>query len=320
METFGTKFDKKIKEIFHCKNCDYSTSYKSEFDRHCSTRKHTDFQSRKLLETILPKKSRDIDEFGLKCLNCNREFETKSGLWKHTQKCTGGKHNDVVEILLKQNQEYKEMLCNIISKKDEDLKNVVVEICKNMQTNNCITNNINNSTNVNNNNTFNLNLFLNETCKDAMNLSDFIKGVKVSIDDIEHIGKVGYVDGLSDIIIKNLNELGIERRPIHCTDAKRQVVYVKEDNKWEKEDDAMTRLKKMVCGVQQANFITLKKWREIYPSCLTANSIYTDTYNTMSQELMGGDCEKISLAAKEMKIISKVARGMTIDKSTLALR
>ena len=231
----------------------------------------------------------------------------------------------IKEILLNQSQfmlsQSKEHGDRLI-KQEEDFKCLIVEICKNTQTNNNLS--IQNMQNINNttvnNNTFNLNLFLNETCKDAMNLSDFIKGVKVSIDDIEHIGKVGYVDGLSDLILKNLNELGIERRPIHCTDAKRQIVYVKEDDKWEKEDENMTKLKKMVCGVQQANFATLKKWREMYPSCLTANSIYTDTYNTMSQELMGGDCGKIALSVKELKIISKVARGMTIDKNSLCIK
>ena len=316
MEQIGKPGKTENEQKFYCENCDFTSSHKANFTRHCQSIKHSQCH-RKTEEN---RKTPGVQCSEYKCMNCLSTFVTQSGLWKHKQKCTGGKQTDVVEILMKQNQEYKEMLCNIISKKDEDLKNVVVEICKNMQTNNCITNNINNNTNNVNNNTFNLNLFLNETCKDAMNLSDFIKGVKVSIDDIEHIGKVGYVDGLSDLIIKNLNELGVERRPIHCTDAKRRIVYVKEDNKWEKEDDAMTRLKKMVCGVQHANFATLKKWRDMYPSCLTANSIYTDTYNTMSQELMGGDCEKVSLAAKELKIISKVARGMTIDKAALLLK
>jgi len=334
METAETAKTAKNGTNFNCKLCDFYTLQKSDFQRHLSTRKHQYAVARKSEETGGNEKN---GLSYLECKNCNNRFFSNSGLWKHMKTCNANNSvvsNQIVDILLKQNQEYKELLMNktsemeqkskehfeMILRKDEDFKSLILEICKSTQTNPMQINNntLNNVTNVNN--TFNLNLFLNETCKDAMNLSDFIKGVKVSIDDIEHIGKVGYVDGLSDIIIKNLNELGIERRPIHCTDAKRQIVYVKEDNKWEKEDENMTSLKKMVCGVQHANFVTLKKWREMYPSCLTANSIYTDTYNTMSQELMGGDCEKISLAAKELKIISKVARGMTIDKSSLCIK
>ncbi len=289
-------------QIFYCENCDFKSSRNDAYCRHLKTQKHLE-------------KVKGESHSSYTCQNCSKIFTTHIGFNRHVKKCqesnTISNMNPLLQSIIKDNQ---------------DFKNIVLELCKTVQLSqatiaNTNIQNISNTTvnNNNNNNTFNLNLFLNETCKDAMNLSDFIKGVKVSIDDIEHIGKVGYVDGLSDLIIKNLNELGVERRPIHCTDAKRQIVYVKEDNKWEKEDDSMTRLKKMVCGVQQANFVTLKKWREIYPSCLTANSIYTDTYNTMSQELMGGDCEKVSLSAKELKIISKVAKGMTIDKTGLVI-
>lgn len=302
--------DPKHSQNFYCDICDYSTCHKNDFNKHLLTRKH------KVSVGIAPKSNPIIntqsDTASYHCVVCNKEFFSYSGKWSHEKKCK--------PVTVPSN----DLLCSII-KDNQDFKNIILELCKTVQLSqatvaNTNIQNISNTTTVNNNsnnNTFNLNLFLNETCKDAMNLSDFIKGVKVSIDDIEHIGKVGYVDGLSDLIIKNLNELGVERRPIHCTDAKRQIVYVKEDNKWEKEDENMTRLKKMVCGVQHANFVTLKKWREMYPSCLTANSIYTDTYNTMSQELMGGDCNKVSLATKEQKIISKVARGMIIDKTSV---
>ncbi len=317
MEMDGNQKNDKINDAkYSCNFCNFYTSKKTNYVNHCLTPKHN-----KLIKNDEKMTKNDKSYC---CQICQKEFETNAGLWKHKQTCKNTVQNEVVCMLMQQNQEYKEMLllqskeiANALLKKDDDLKALIVEICKNTQTNNSLSiqNTQTNVTNVNN--TFNLNLFLNETCKDAMNLSDFVKGVKVSIDDIEHIGKVGYVDGLSDIIIKNLNELGVERRPIHCTDAKRQIVYVKEDDKWEKEDESMSRLKKMVCGVQQANFVTLKKWREMYPSCLTANSIYTDTYNVMSQELMGGDCQKVTLSAKDFKIISKVARGMTIDKTAL---
>jgi len=308
METQG---DPKNPPKFACINCDYFTDHKNDYIKHCQTIKHRVSKMETQGDPESPKPT-------YKCKACSKFFYSFSGLCKHEKKCA--EHQEVPK-----NDDITAKFFDYLKhrdEKEEEFKKMVVDLCKTMQITqpqaNVIQNNVTNNNNIQqNNNTFNLNLFLNETCKDAMNLSDFIKGVKVSIDDIEHIGKVGYVDGLSDIIIKNLNELGVEKRPIHCTDAKRQIVYVKEDNKWEKEDENMTRLKKMVCGVQHANFVTLKKWREMYPSCLTANSIYTDTYNTMSQELMGGDCNKVSLATKEQKIISKVARGMIIDKTSV---
>ena len=293
--------------------CDYFSCNKTDFDRHCDTIKHKN----RFLETNGNKKNEKNELFI--CNICGKDFMSNSGLWKHEKSCKGSTTSidSTTNLILDKLVKSQMKIAHMITQNNNDFQRMIIELCKN--TTNITQQNtmINNNNIQQNNNTFNLNLFLNETCKDAMNLSDFIKGVKVSIDDIEHIGKVGYVDGLSDLIIKNLNELGVERRPIHCTDAKRQIVYVKEDDKWEKEDESMSRLKKMVCGVQHANFATLKKWREMYPSCLTANSIYTDTYNTMSQELMGGDCEKISLSIKDLKIISKVARGMTIDKTAL---
>jgi hypothetical protein len=207
----------------------------------------------------------------------------------------------------------------MLLKKDEDFKALVVELCKstqaNVQNNNTLIQNNNCNNNTTNNNSFNLNFFLNETCKDAVNMSDFIKSIQVGFEDIERIGNIGYVDGISGIIIKSLQELGVEKRPIHCTDAKRQTLYIKENDEWLKEDADWSHLQHMVNEVQKINLRQLPAWREHHPNCLTSTSKFTSTYNTMSQELMGGDCKKVKMQVKDNKIMNRILKEVVIDKS-----
>lgn len=303
---------------YSCLLCSIYTAKKTDFVRHCHSIKH---KNRKMESNGI--ENNEIENVLLEtsniCDHCGKEFASQSGLWKHEKKCPKNA-NALVDVLLQNNKELKDTnkelqntMLQIIEKNDEKLTKLVIELCKNMNTNNSH----NTTNNVNSNNTFNLQVFLNETCKDALNLSDFIKTVKVGFDEIERIGNIGYVDGISELIIKNLNQLGVEKRPIHCTDAKRQTMYIKEDNEWEKEDANMSHLQKLVDEVQRINLRQLPLWREKHPGCLTSNSKYTSTYNNMSQELMGGHCNKVSLAAKDNKIMSKIIKNVVIDKTFL---
>jgi hypothetical protein len=302
---------------YMCETCDYITSNKFDYSRHCETRKHKcNKKNAKTQEPII-----------LKCELCNKEFETNSGLWRHSKKCKSlstneNKHMTVFLDYLKKRDEND-------MKKNEDLKNMVIELCKVIQlsgnstnasvvtsnSNNTLIQNNNCNNNTTNNNSFNLNFFLNETCKDAVNMSDFIKSIQVGFEDIERIGNIGYVDGISGIIIKSLQELGVEKRPIHCTDAKRQTLYIKENNEWMKEDADWSHLQQMVNEVQKINLRQLPAWREHHPNCLTSSSKFTTTYNTMSQELMGGDCKKVKIQVKDNKIMSRIMKEVVIDKS-----
>jgi hypothetical protein len=286
------------------------------------TRKH------KLLEFERAQKHSDGTQSGddakksemFSCRVCGREFYSHSGKWSHEKKCDAKQHtpnlaeeSKLVQYLLQENKEFKQM---------------VIELCKTVQTtvsttnnNNNNSHNINNTLNnnchntTNNNNSFNLQFFLNETCKDALNMSDFIKSIQVGIEDLDRIGNIGYVDGISGIIIKSLQELGVEKRPIHCTDAKRQTLYVKEDDQWTKEDPNWSHLQHMVNEVQKINLRQLPAWRDQHPNCLTSTSKYTSFYNHMSQELMGGDCKKVKMQMKDNKIMNKIMKEVVIDKS-----
>jgi hypothetical protein len=350
MESAGIGGILKNTQKFYCNFCDHIACQKSDFDRHCQTLKHQKAEKWNRQESA---KNVQNDSLVLyyNC-SCGRKFATQSGLWKHTRKCKDAvnevssididknekkeKKEEIVSILLKQNEEYRNLLLqttsqleersrdhfNIMLKKEEDFRALVIELCKNTQpnvqnnNNTMIQNNNNNCNNTTNNNTsFNLNFFLNETCKDAVNMSDFIKSIQVGFEDIERIGNIGYVDGISGIIIKSLQELGVEKRPIHCTDAKRQTLYIKENDEWMKEDADWSHLQHMVNEVQKINLRQLPAWREYHPNCLTSSSKFTTTYNTMSQELMGGDCKKVKMQVKDNKIMNRILKEVVIDKS-----
>jgi hypothetical protein len=184
----------------------------------------------------------------------------------------------------------------------------LIEIVKNNAPSNII-----NSNNVNSNNkTFNLQVFLNETCKDAMNISDFVESVKLQISDLENVGKVGYIEGISNIIIKNLNALEVEKRPVHCADQKREVMYVKEDNIWEKEDETKQKIRKAIRAIAHKNICMLKAFREKYPDCQEYDSKKSSQYNKIVIEAMGGKGDDDY--EKDSKIIKKIAKVVGIDK------
>jgi hypothetical protein len=170
-----------------------------------------------------------------------------------------------------------------------------------------------NSNNINSHNkSFNLQVFLNETCKNAMNLSEFIENMTVELPDLENMGKLGYVEGVSNIIIKNLKALEITQRPIHCTDEKRETVMIKENNVWFKEGDDRENLRKIVSTVISRNLVLLNEYQEKYPDCNTYDSHRSDEYTKIIMETATNQVEK-----KKEKIFRLIAREVVIDKSIL---
>jgi hypothetical protein len=318
METQG---DPKNPTKFYCEKCDYSTSHKNDFGKHCQTMRHRVSN----LETQGDPKFPKCPSAAYSCENCNKTYYSYSGLCKHKKTCKEVTQVTLLEFMQKQT-DFMQKNTEAVQKHNGDVYKVMMELCKTMQinaSNNVLiqnstnTNVCNNNNNNNNNTTFNLQFFLNETCKDALNIDEFIRGVKVDFEDIERIGNMGYVDGISDVIMRNLNALGVNKRPIHCTYAKRNTIYIKEDNIWTKEDEDIKRLQFLVDCIQRANLKVLAKWREKFPSCLLSNSMYTDSYNKMSHELMGGDCINTNMTEKDNKIIQKIAKCVIIDKKSL---
>ena len=210
--------------------------------------------------------------------------------------------DQLILFLIKQNSELIKEQGSIKQMMIEQ-QNIVLEIAKN-GTNNIINTNSHNKA-------FNLNFFLNETCKDAMNIMDFVESIQLQLSDLENVGEKGYIEGISDIIVKNLKALDITQRPVHCTDKKRETLYIKDDNKWEKDEDN-TKMHKMIRKVQDKNFRMIKKFKEKYPYYNKASSKQSDVYNNIIIESMGGRGDNDY--EKEEKIIKKVSKEVTIDK------
>jgi ribosomal protein L37AE/L43A len=226
MATNVNENSQQISSDFHCEKCNYNTVRKSDYNKHILTSKHK-------LATTRTKKSHAPNASAYICDNCNKQYHDRTGLWKHNKKCLiNDSKDEVIMTLIKQNAEQSKQAAEKADeqmRQNAELHEKIIELCKNGVVNNTINNN--NS----NNKSFNLNFFLNETCKDAMNLTDFAKSVVLHVSDLITIGEAGYVNGMTNIIASHLNSLAENKRPIHCTDVKREVMYVKDENKWEKD-------------------------------------------------------------------------------------
>jgi predicted RNase H-like nuclease (RuvC/YqgF family) len=270
--------------------------------------------------SIIEQKNAENDK-KFTCKFCKKSYKARNSLWYHENKCefiadkSINKTDENIHVnqeQLQQSQTDIQALTGLIFelvKSNTELQKSMFEICKQGQNN--YTSNVSN--NNCNNKTFNLQFFLNETCKDAMNISDFVESVKLQVSDLEHVGKVGYIEGISNIIIKNLNALEVEKRPVHCTDQKREVMYVKEDNIWEKEDEANKKLRKAIRMIAHKNICMFKEFRDKYPDYDDYDSKRNSQYNTIVYEAMGGKGDNDY--EKDTKIIKKIAKNVTIDKN-----
>ena len=299
-----TNLVQKVPLIFNCIFCDYSSSRKSQYDRHVLTSKHKNLTNANNL-------SSDSSNI-FNCKNCNKNYKSRVGLWNHKKKCVNINiieekisepiqeiSTDLILNIIQQNQEFKDLLL--------EQNKIMIEMAKNSTTN------INNSHNNSHNKTFNLQFFLNETCKDAMNIMDFVDSIKIQLCDIESIGELGFVNGMSKLIIKHLNALDENMRPVHCNDPKRDSLYVKDSNVWEKEDPDNKKIKKAIKYISHKNICAIPQWKAKYPDCIYSDSLKSDQYNHIVIEAMGGpgdnDIEKAD------KIVKKIARKVTIVKN-----
>ena len=297
------KNPKKPKEYF-CENCDFYTSNKKDFARHNLTDKHL----------ILTNPNANTQKNPIFVCNCGNVYKHSSSLCAHKKKCNNPPDNDtnvdlidkdqLILMLVKQNSE--------LIKETSDFKSMMMEQQNMMME--VIKNGTNNTTHTNSHNkTFNLQFFLNETCKDAMNLMDFVDSIKLQLTDLEKVGRVGFVEGISNIITTNLKALDVTQRPIHCTDNKREVLYIKDENKWEKEADEKDKIRKAIKRVAHKNIMMLPKFKEGHPDCLKSESKYSDQYNKLVIESFGGSGDND--IEKEDKIIKNIAKGVIIEKT-----
>jgi hypothetical protein len=285
---------------FYCKKCDYNTSRKSDFNKHNLSAKHRNVD---IMLTNVDANSQKVTKEKYVC-DCGKEYKHRQCLYVHRKTCD---FNSKIEV---PNNNNNDKLVEYLMKENSELKHMIIDVCKNINTNSSQNNHSFNNTN-SHNKTFNLQFFLNETCKDAMNIMDFAESVKLQLSDLEKVGEIGYVDGISNIIVKNLIALDETKRPVHCTDTKREVLYIKDDNKWEKEDLEKKKIRKLIKKVADKNARLIPKFKEEHPDCVKSVSKFSDQYNKLIVESFDNDAEK------EDKIIRKIAKEVTIDKTNI---
>jgi hypothetical protein len=260
-----TNFDAENAEKFVCELCDFKCSKQSNYDKHIKTRKHLWKQNCDCMET-----QKNADKF-YDCL-CGKKYKTRTGLWKHKKCC--GFLEEKSDILNQEDQHFVKLLMeenkilkSFMIEQNTEFKNMILDVCKQIQPVSSIVNSVQNNNNNSHNKTFNLQVFLNETCKDAMNIMDFVDSLQIQLSDLENVGKNGFVAGISDIILKNLRALDITERPIHCSDQKREIVYIKDDNQWHKEHPENAKLKKAIKYIAHKNTCLIKECKAKYPDC-----------------------------------------------------
>ena len=279
-----------------CKDCDYNTSRPSQYARHLLTRKHL----------MLTKKFEKVphENTVLEC-HCGRRFAHRQSLHRHKNVCAttdpmlSRSTTGLITELLQQNKELKELLF-------EQNKHMIEIAAKPSHVNH------NTTTHHNNNQKFNLNFFLNTTCKDAINMSDFIQTIEVQMNELENIGHNGYVAGMTDIILSRIKDLDVSKRPVHCTDLKREIMYVRDQNEWNKDTAEKSYLRKAIAMVSNKNYGKTMEWREHNPECLEVGSPkYNFCFKMMRNVL--GDFEDIQIRM-DNKIIKSLAKEVVVDR------
>ena len=327
-----TQKSQKSLKSFVCEKCDYITCKKNDFNKHLLSLKHLNTDT--MFTNVDNMSQKVANEEKYKC-KCNKEYSHRQSLYVHKKTCsflhneqqsepqTNNNMNDNVNhnnqlkctydiadkdnlilMLVKQNAELIKETSDFKSMMVEQ-QNMMMEVIKNGTHN---TNSHNNS----HNKAFNLNLFLNETCKDAMNINDFVESIKLQVSDLENVGEIGFVEGISNIIVKNLNALDITQRPIHCTDKKRETIYIKDENVWEK-DESQCKIRRMIKKVVSKNQRLIPKFKEQNPEYNKSYSKVSDKYNKLIIESMGGSGDND--AEKEDKIVRNIVKNVVVDKS-----
>jgi hypothetical protein len=299
----ATENMKNMPTEYYCEKCDYTCSKIFCWKQHLNTSKHQN-----ATESYIEATSKYV------CI-CEKQFKHHSSFYRHKKTCIKYIKNEDLEIednpdtnnttneispelimsVLQQNKELQTMLM--------EQNKTIIELSKNNSiTNNSITNNSNSH-----NKTFNLQFFLNETCKNAMNITDFVDSIKLQLSDLESVGKIGYVEGLSKIIIKNLKALDVTERPVHCSDSKRDTLYVKDEDKWEKENDV--KVLKAIEDIANKNSNMVKEWKKVNPECASSKSHKADVYSHIMIQAVCSNND-----ANNNKVLKKIAKEVTIDK------
>jgi hypothetical protein len=320
----GNENKSATRTIYNCSYCKFNTTIKSNYDKHLSTEKHKN------------NVNNEIKTNNYTCSQCSKEYLNYNALWKHKKKCIINKNEDnnsqlqntfrtnngitpdiffevlkeskeLQQVLIEQNKELQNKLLekeNQLLEQNKEHHQQIIELASKPHSI------INNNTS---NNQFNLQFYLNETCKDAMNIVDFVNSLQLTTDDFETTGKLGFIDGISRIFIKELKKLDTEKLPIHCTDFKRETVYIKDNDIWEKENDDKKRVKWAIDTIAQLNLNQLQQWQEKYPECRENNTPANEHFFKLARVALGGFGKEETDKFRE-KIMRNVLKEVVLDK------
>jgi len=303
METKFSENSEGENTIFCCEKCDYKCFKRQHWKQHILTKKHKTLNFNNVDNSVNQTKKNFFT------CHCGKSYKERSGLWKHKQKCDFDIMNidantqltpELVLKLIEQNKELQQTLI--------DQNKTIIELAQKAGSYNTTNTNCGNKT-------FNLQVFLNETCKDAINMTDFVNQIQVSLSELEDTGKLGYAEGISKVFIKNLNEIDYTERPIHCSDSKRETIYIKDDNQWTKDDENKTSLMKAIKQVANKNMKQITEWQKAHPTYSDPESKDNDKYMNIILNSMSGSTKEESEKNYE-KIAKNIAKEVVINKTS----
>ena len=298
--------DKKVAKVaivankYICNICDYNTIKLYNYSKHCLTAKHkrNDTECNNVAKVANKNQVHECD--------CGMVYKYRQGLHKHLKTCSVKKQKEIIEEELTD----KQLILKLLHENTE-MRKALVDTCGKLQSNTVNNNTTNN--NISNNKTFNLQFFLNETCKNALNINDFVSSIQFKLSDLETTGRIGYVEGITKIILNNLKDLTQDKRPIHCSDLKREVLYIKDNDQWEKEDSEKPILTKAIKVIANENIKKITDWKNENPNCSDSDSKQNNFYLKIISNSMNGSTQDES-TKNTSKIISNVAKEVVIDK------
>ena len=314
----------KSRKLYYCEQCDYKCYRTNDYKKHLTTDKHNVSKDGNQMETVEIAKSQGQKE--MKC-DCGKIYKNKSGLWKHQKKCKLPEENtktteENIILVTEEIEEKSEgnnqnenmnLLINLFQeqlKENKELKELIIEQQKKIMEISSGTNITNNNNTTNNK--FNLQIFLNEKCKDALNITDFINSIDVGFKDFENFGRLGYVSSINNILIRELKGLDVYKRPFHCSDLKREIIHVKDNDTWVKDEDKR-HMKRAIKLIEHKNIKLIPDWVKANPAAEDYTSKKHDQYNKMLYNVMG-EMEDEDNERNYEKIIKNVAKEILIDK------
>lgn len=317
----ATEKNAKNAKKYCCEKCDFVTCNKNNFNKHLDTIKHKSNISATCNNTPATQKQ-------LMCENCGKTYSDRTGLWRHKKKCqhkSCDNNEDQSEEDSEKDEEHDHHqttpppqitpeIVGLLLQQNKDMHTMMLELAKNAGINNNNTTNTNSHNTTNSHNkTFNLQIFLNETCKDAMNIMDFVQDIVLTLNDLEETGRIGFAEGISKMINKRLKALDVTQRPIHCSDLKRETLYIKNENRWEKEEDDKPVLTNAVKHIAGKNMMQIFDWQKANPDYNDPDTRTSDKYMKMLTNVMSGGTEE-EINANYEKIIRNLVKEAAIDK------